>query len=181
MDLPDNLDAGSLRLVTYPHPVLAERAAPVEGPDPRLADVVARMFEVMHAARGVGLAAPQLGLSIRVFVANATSQPEGDAVYVNPEIVSRQGQVMQEEGCLSCPGINCRIKRSAVVTLRATGLDGREFEQTADDLLARVFQHETDHLDGTLILDRMSAVARLANRRTIRDLEADYADQAPAP
>ena len=179
MDLPHNLDPAALRLTKYPDPVLARGAAPVEALDPRLTGVVARMFEILRAARGVGLAAPQVGLPIRLFVADPPGQTgQGEAVYINPEIVDRQGQLMQEEGCLSCPGINCRIKRSAVVTLRATGLDGRTFEKTGEDLLARIFQHEVDHLNGTLILDRMSAVARLSNRRTIRDLEADYADRS---
>ena len=161
MDLLDNLAVGSLQLVKYPAPVLARPAAPVVDFDPHLADVVARMFEIMHAARGVGLAAPQVGVPIRLFVANPTDQAgESDSVYINPEIVDQQGQVMQEEGCLSCPGITCRIKRGAVVILRAAGLDGQMFEQAAEGILARIFQHEMDHLNGALILDRMSAVAR---------------------
>jgi len=95
-------------------------------------------------------------------------------VYVNPRIVSREGSDVFEEGCLSVPGVNCKIRRSAEATVRATGLDGREFVKQADGLLARIFQHEIDHLDGVLIADRMSPVARLAHRRTLKELARDY-------
>ncbi len=175
MELLDGVDIQALRIVRYPAPVLRRPARLAVPPFDGLAELAAKMCELMRAAGGVGLAAPQVGLPIRLFVANPAG-PAGaeDRAFVNPEIVDRQGQLQEEEGCLSVPGVNGRIKRSAGVTIRAVGLDGRSFQQTGEGLLARVFQHEMDHLDGTLILDRMSALARLANRRTLRDLEAEY-------
>ena len=175
MDPLEGLDPVGLRLVKYPDPALARACVPVRPDDPRLRELADRMFAIMHAARGVGLAAPQVGVSALLFVANPAGEPGADqAVYVNPEIVSQSGSVLMEEGCLSCPGVQCKIKRSAVVTIRAFDLSGGAFEQTGEELLGRVFQHETDHLAGRLILDRMSAVARLSNRRTIKDLEDEY-------
>jgi peptide deformylase len=174
----DDMELASLSIVKYPDPVLAGPCRAVALPDDRLGALAERMFEIMYAARGVGLAAPQVGLAIRLFVANPTGVPgQDERVYLNPQIVDCQGDLVQEEGCLSCPGINSKIKRRAAVTLRAFDLAGQEFEQTGRGLLARIFQHEMDHLDGRLILKRMSTVARLANRRTIKDLEADYARQ----
>ncbi len=175
MDLLDGVDIQALRIVKYPDPVLRRSAGAAMPPFEGLAELAAKMCELMHAAGGVGLAAPQVGLSVRLFVANPAG-PGGveDRAFLNPEVVDRRGQLQEEEGCLSVPGVNGRIKRSALVTIRAVGLDGRSFQQTGEGLLARVFQHEMDHLDGTLIFDRMSAVARLANRRTLRDLEAEY-------
>lgn len=175
MELLDHLDLPGLGIVKYPHPVLSRPAECVTDFDPRLADLAERMVEIMHAAGGVGLAAPQVGLSIRLFVAGPTGEADSDdIVLINPEIIDRQGQAIIEEGCLSCPGIHTRIKRAAVLTVRAAGLDGTISEWAAEDLLARIVQHELDHLNGTLIIDRMSTVAKLSNRRTLKDLEADY-------
>ena len=176
MELLDSIDLVRLRIVKYPHPVLAGKAGPATDFDPRLADLAERMGEIMHAARGVGLAAPQVGLAIRMFVVNPTGVPgPDDTVFINPEITDRKGQVVEEEGCLSCPGIHTRVKRNAEVTVRAAGLDGGVFEVAAEGLLARIVQHELDHLNGTLIIDRMSTVAKLSNRRTIKELEDEYA------
>jgi len=173
----DEIDPASLKVVKYPHPALLQPSRPVAEFGPALEAVARRMLEIMYASGGVGLAAPQVGLPLQMFVANLAAEPGGEdeGVYVNPRIVARDGEVLEEEGCLSCPGVRGRIKRSASITLRACDVRGREFEQTGEGLLARIFQHETDHLAGTLIVNRMSSVARLANRRTLRDLEADYA------
>ena len=172
------IELAKLHLVKYPAPVLAGRAEEVEYSE-ELRPLAARMFEIMYAAHGVGLAGPQVGLPIRIFVANTHAEPPGhELVAINPRIVASDGQVLNEEGCLSVPGLTCRIKRSAQVTIQALDINGQEYTLAGEGLLARAFQHETDHLDGVLIINRMSPVARLGNRRLLKDLEEQYEGSA---
>ena len=166
-----NLD--ELEILTYPDPRLKEVSTPVEVVDDSVRALIDRMFELMFDRRGVGLAAPQVGVTVRLFVASPSFQPDDHQAYVNPRIVAAEGAMDGEEGCLSFPGISCKIKRKSIATVRALDRDGREFEKTGEELLARIFQHEIDHLDGTLLVDRMGSVARLANRRALRELEED--------
>jgi len=170
----DSIDIESLTLVKYPDPRLRENCSPVTEFDNRLRALAERMFVIMYKGNGVGLAGPQAGVTLRVFVANPTMEPEDERVYVNPELIATSGSVEAEEGCLSLPTLSCRIKRYATATIRARDLEGDTFEQTGEGLLARVFQHEYDHIEGRLIIDRMSAVAKIANRRLLKDLEAAY-------
>ncbi|MCC6660725.1 MAG: peptide deformylase [Phycisphaerales bacterium] len=178
------VNAGELYIVTYPAAVLRRKAAPVGGVTPEVREVAARMIDLMHRAEGVGLAAPQVGLSWRLFVAHvpeneerstASSPPSATrvpVVFVNPVITALAGpSVGYDEGCLSIPEITGEVLRPEVATVRATDLAGQEFTFRASGLLARCLQHEIDHLDGVLILDRMSQTARLRNRAAIRDLE----------
>jgi len=168
-------DIGALEVVCYPDPRLREICTPVGQVDQKVRQLVERMFELMFAARGVGLAGPQVGVTVRIFVASPTFDPGDRRVYVNPQIVSAKGSQDGEEGCLSFPGISCKIKRAGIVTIRATNLDGQSFEETAEGLAARIFLHECDHLDGKLLVDRMGSVARLANRRGLKELEEQFA------
>jgi len=168
------VDVASLRVLKYPDPHLREVCQGVEEVDDSVRALAERMFELMFEARGVGLAAPQVGVPIRMFIASPTFQDSDRRVYVNPEIVAAEGTQDGEEGCLSFPNVTCTIKRRKVVTIRATDLSGRRFEETGEDLAARIFQHECDHLDGKLLVDRMGTVARLANRRTLKDLEDQF-------
>ena len=169
----ERVDISSLEIIHYPDPRLREVCTAVEDPtDAGVRALVARMFDLMFAARGVGLAAPQVGVTVRLFIASPGFDLEDRRVYVNPQIVSADGRQDGEEGCLSFPGIRCKVKRAAHATVRATGLDGKEFEEAGQDLAARIFQHELDHIDARLLVDRMGSVARLANRRAIKDLEA---------
>ena len=162
----------------YSDPVLLRRAEPIEEIDANVRAVAARMVELMTAARGIGLAAPQVGLSWRMFVANPANEPDAARVFVNPVLVDPSTETEDyEEGCLSIPGVNAEIRRPTTVTLHATNLDGETVEATAEGLPARVWQHETDHLDGVLILERMRPVDKIANRRAIRELEAAYRDR----
>ena len=164
-----------LKIIKYPHPTLRRVCAEVEHFDEELRALAGRMFQIMYASGGVGLAAPQVAVPIRLFVANPTGQPgTGERVYVNPGIVEQDGSEAAEEGCLSVPGVACRIKRHTRATIRAKDLDGKEFQETGEGLLARIFQHEMDHLNGMLIVDRMSAVGRLSHRRTLKELEEEY-------
>jgi peptide deformylase len=163
-----------LAIIHYPDPRLRKAAAPITRFDEDLARLAERMFDLMRQDEGVGLAAPQVGLSLRLFVANATGKPEDALVCVNPELHDLSGSAEAEEGCLSIPGVRVKVRRAARCRLRASDAAGRWFERDVDGLLARVCQHELDHLNGVLILDRMGPGDRLATRKALRALEEDF-------
>ena len=173
--------SADVNVIYYPDPRLKKMSKPVEAFDQALADLAARMLELMREHRGVGLAAPQVGRNVRMFVMNATQQPGDDRVYVNPELIDPTGAETSEEGCLSIPGINCDVERSETVILRALDLKGNPVEEHATGYLARIWQHEIDHLNGVLITDRMGPAAKILARRTLKELEDKYAEQHPAP
>jgi len=170
-----DINPADLCIVRYPDPRLKQICTPLEKVDDSVLAVIDRMFELMFEYRGVGLAGPQVGLEVRLFVASPTFDPGDRRVYINPEIISSDGLQDGDEGCLSFPNISCRIKRKKVATIRAMGRDGEVFEETGEDLLARIFQHETDHLNGQLLVDRMGTVAKLSNRRALKELESAFA------
>jgi len=163
-----------LEIIQYPDPRLRQRSKSVERYDDRLKALVARMFELMREDKGVGLAAPQVGINERLFVMNHTGQPADDRVYVNPELFDITGNEEGEEGCLSLPGITALINRGQTLRIVAKDVQGNAFEQTETGYIARIWQHEFDHLNGILITDRMGDVARMMHRKTLRDLEKDY-------
>lgn len=163
-----------IRIVLYPDPVLRKKCAPVVEFDDELASLATRMIELMHEARGVGLAAPQVGVPIRMFVCNDTGEQGADTVWVNPVLSEFEGGAEAEEGCLSLPVVSVVRRRATNCQINGYGIDGVAKEQEGSDLLARVWQHETDHLDGRLIIDAMSSACELANRRIIKQLEADF-------
>lgn len=165
-------DPARLHILNFPHPVLRQKARPVERFDDDLRRLAERMFDLMHEAEGIGLAAPQVGVSLRLFVVDA-HHDEPPMVYINPELSEYADEfALSEEGCLSLPGIRGEIRRPMGVTIHAQDLSGKSFTRRADDLTARVWQHEFDHLNGVMIIDKMNMRDRLANRRAIRDLEA---------
>ena len=137
------------------------------------------MSEVMHGAGGVGLAAVQLGVPIRLFVA-CFSGPDGpeEVVFVNPRLIEQDGAQQEEEGCLSLPGVRSNIRRFARVVLEATDRTGKCFRRQLDGLQARIVQHEMDNLNGVLIVGRMTAVGKLANRRTLKMLQEEFQPRA---
>lgn len=155
-------------ILHYPHQRLREIAKPVTRFDRELDALLADMAETMYAAPGVGLAAPQVGVSLRVFLVDTAAgddQPSDLRVFVNPEIVEVVGEVEYEEGCLSFPGVHERIDRAERVTVRAQDGSGNAFELQADGLLAIAIQHEHDHLEGKLMVDHLSLLRRrLVNR-----------------
>lgn len=167
------LDPDQLVIVHYPDPTLRAKAQPVPAVDDQVRAVARKMVELMHQAPGVGLAAPQVGLSWRMFVANPTGEDGDNRVYINPSIIPdpAAGNAARDEGCLSLPGITAEVTRPAQATITALNEQGETIEETADGLLARIWQHEYDHLDGVLILDRMSPIDRMANKRVIKELE----------
>lgn len=146
----------------YPDPVLRKKAAPVKVFDDDLRKLVDDMVSTMYDAPGVGLAAPQIGVSLRLLVIDMTvgERPDSLIVLANPHIVAASGRVVEEEGCLSVPGIRAEIPRAESVELRGWSLDQQELSLKGRGYLARAFQHEMDHLDGILIWDRMSKIQR---------------------
>ena len=151
-----------LPIRTYPDGVLRRKAQPVERIDDALQQLIDDMIETMYAAPGIGLAAPQVGVSLRVFVVDITSgqDPNGVITAINPELSRLAGRAQADEGCLSLPGIYGPTPRAAEVLLRCTNRAGDAVEIPAQDLLARAFQHETDHLDGRFFFNRMGPVGR---------------------
>jgi peptide deformylase len=166
-----------LRIVKYPHPALRYEAKPVTRIDAALRANVRRMFELMYAARGIGLAANQVALPFRFFVLNLTAdpaQPDQERVFLNPEIVKRYASIEDEEGCLSFPGLYSKVKRAKKIRVRAFDLEGNALEVDAEDLLSRAIQHEADHLDGRLFIDYLDPNAKASAAAKIREFEAEY-------
>ena len=159
-------------IVKYGQSVLETSAAPVTEFDGSLEKLVADMFETMYAAHGVGLAAPQIGIPQRLCVIDVTAgeDPKAKLVLANPVILEMEGKQRQDEGCLSLPDFRAETSRPARVTIRAQGLNGKEFTMTGDGLLARAFCHETDHLNGILFINHLSMLKRDSIKRKIRRL-----------
>jgi peptide deformylase len=162
-----------LEIVKYPDPVLERPSEPVTEFNDELRKFVDDMFESMYAAKGIGLAAPQVGVSKRLTVIDLSfkERPEEKLVLINPEIILREGKQYEEEGCLSLPEIREKVSRAAKVKVRAQNLDGKWFEMDGTELLARAFQHEIDHLDGILFFRRVSALKRDLILRRIRKMQ----------
>lgn len=160
-------------IVKYPEPVLARKAEPVTVFDTELAQLVSDMFESMYAADGIGLAAPQIGISKRIFIVDASlgKDPAQKLTLINPQVVSAEGKQVEEEGCLSLPDIRDKVSRSMYVRMRAQNVAGEWFEMDGEELLARAFQHENDHLDGVLFIDRVSRLKRELLLRRIHKLQ----------
>ncbi len=168
------IDTAALKIIKYPDPRLAQDCKPVEVFDEGLARLVARMIDIMHRGDGVGLAAPQVGLCLRLFVCNCTGEPDGDKAYVNPTLSNLEGAVDGEEGCLSVPDVTVLMRRAQSGTVDACDIEGKAFQESAVDLPVRCWQHEFDHISGRLIIDDMSEADKIANRRVIKQLEAQY-------
>jgi peptide deformylase len=165
----------SLTIVKYPDPILLTVAKPVEAVDlgGGLAGVVDQMFEAMYEAGGVGIAAPQVGISKRFFVMD-TRDPEGNRqpqVFINPQIIHVEGEQVGNEGCLSFPGLYQEVQREMRVIVRAQDLTGKEFEADLSELAARCALHETDHCDGIVFIDRVTPLKRQFARRKIKRLQ----------
>ncbi len=160
-------------VVKFPDPVLARKGDRVQDFGPELAEFVADMFESMYAAQGIGLAAPQIGVSRQITVIDVSfkKNPDDKLVLINPEIILRRGEQYEEEGCLSLPDIREKVKRASWVKVRAQDATGKRFEVEGEELLSRALQHEIDHLHGTLFIDRLSRLKRDLVARRIRKLQ----------
>lgn len=164
----------------YPDPVLRAKTAPVKQVDEPLQRLIDDMVETMHAAPGVGLAANQVGVPLQLAVIDVSPRDEKGRrnslmVIINPEIVAAQGAVVEEEGCLSIPEISEKVKRSAKVVVRAQDRTGKLFEMEAEGLLAKALQHEIDHLNGLLFVDRLSPLKKSIVRRKLKKALAETA------
>ena len=159
-------------ILKYGDSVLHEEAKPVDAVTPEIERLIDDMIETMYAAPGVGLAAPQIGVPLRVIVVDISVGRDraGPIVMVNPEFVERDGMQLEEEGCLSVPGFNATVVRPARVVLKGLDRSGAEHQREGTGLLARAFQHEMDHLDGTLFVDRLRGIKRDLIVRKIRKL-----------
>ncbi|MGD0731236.1 MAG: peptide deformylase [Terracidiphilus sp.] len=164
-----------LKIVKYPEPILQQPGEPVSDFNGELRKLVADMFETTYANQGIGLAAPQVGVSKRVTVIDLSmgKEPKDKLVLVNPEIIVSEGKQYEEEGCLSFPEIREKVSRAAKVRIRAQDEHGTWFEKDAEELLARCMQHEIDHLDGMLFIFRMSGLKRDLNLRKIRKMQRE--------
>ena len=162
-----------MELIYYPNPILKKQSKPLERIDQKVRDAVREMFSIMYRHKGVGLAAPQVGWSKRLFVINLSGNPlEGtEKVYINPRITAQEGEVLEEEGCLSIPEVRGRVLRSNKVTVRAQDLDGKVFSEEAVELHARALQHELDHLDGILFIERLGAADQLTIKKALKNLK----------
>jgi len=181
-------DPESLTIVHHPEPVLRKRAKAVGEVTDDVRAIARRMLDLMDQARGIGLAAPQVGLGWRLFVCHVPAAEDrvlesdplqatgAPMVCINPVLSeASRDLVPYEEGCLSLPEITGDVRRPSEITMTATGLDGKAFTRRAAGLLARCWQHEVDHLDGVLIIDKMSPIHRMRNRRAIKALESGAA------
>jgi len=168
-------DAVTRRIVLYPAEVLRRRAAEVASIDASVRGLVDDMFRIMRDEEGAGLAAPQAGESLRIFVTEARPDDnEPEAVYVNPVVEAAEGDPgLVNEGCLSLPDIRGDIRRPPRVTLSWTDLAGKRHRRTHEGMLARVWLHEYDHLEGVLIIDRMAPIDRMRARKPLKALERD--------
>lgn len=167
----------SLRIVHYPHPALRHAAKPVVSIDKQLRLHAGRMFELMYEAEGLGLAATQVAVPCQFVVMNLTgdaSQTDAEQVYLNPVIVSQTGWVDDREGCLSFPGLFATVKRARQVVVEAYDLAGAKVRIKAEGLAARAWQHEIEHLQGRLFIERFGPLARMAHQHEIRSFETQF-------
>jgi peptide deformylase len=164
-----------LKIICYPDPCLRKACEEITEFDDELAAVAFKMLDLMHTGNGVGLAGPQVGLLWRLFVCNPTPDvPENDLVVINPVLEDLEGAVVGEEGCLSIPHVTVNVRRAQKCTLKAVDVRGRPYTLSQENLPARIWQHETDHLNGRLILDFQNPADELANRRQLKELEEQY-------
>lgn len=166
-----------MRIVKYPHPTLRHKSKPLRRVDKELFGLVRQMFDLLYEHHGLGLAANQVDLPYRLFIINLESdpaQPDQEHVFINPVISQRKGMVEKEEGCLSFPEIYAPVRRPEKVTVTAYNLAGQEVRYELEGLFARAVQHEADHLDGVLYIDRLSPANRLKIKEELEDLEQEF-------
>jgi peptide deformylase len=165
-----------LRIVKYPHPALRHKSKPLRRVDNEFKDTVREMFDLMYESQGIGLAANQVDLPYRFFILNTEGDPEKgeEYVFLNPVIVKRSGTAEADEGCLSFPEIYAPVKRSAKVVIAAYDLEGKEVQYELGGLFARGAQHEYDHLDGVLFIDRLTPTGLLSVKQALLDLEQQF-------
>ncbi len=163
-----------MHILYYPEPALQKKAKPIEdiiSKEQDLREKAERMLELMYEASGIGLAANQVGWLERLIVKDETGERTGDRIFINPQLIHQEGELLEEEGCLSIPGVFGKVVRAKKVVVAAYNLRGERVEMAVEDLPARVWQHEIDHLNGVLIIDRMTPASRFSASRRLKELE----------
>lgn len=168
------VDYMNCKITHFPEPVLLKAAKPIEKIDNSICQLAERMKEIMVEQKGIGLAGPQAGVNLQIFVISLDGTKENAKVYINPKIEPSGPMNTMEEGCLSLPGIYAKIPRYSQCIVHALDLDGKPFSDAGEGLYARAMQHEYDHLQGVMIKDRMGEVANLRARRILKRLQEDY-------
>lgn len=166
-----------MKIVLYPHAALRYKSRPLTSIDEKVRTQARKMLDLMYEARGLGLASNQVGLPYQLLVLNPAADPEQkehERVFINPVILERKGSEEGEEGCLSFPELYVRVRRAKAVKARAYNLQGELVEVNWSDMAARILQHEVDHLNGVLYIDKMGLVSRLESRSALRDFERKY-------
>ena len=166
-----------MKIVHYPHPALRHPGKPVLTIDKDLRLQIGQMMDCMYAAKGLGLAAPQVACLFQLVVMNITgdpNQPDREETYLNPVIVEKHGTIDDEEGCLSFPGLFQKIKRAKTIKIQAYDLKGKLIEKVVEGLEARAWQHEIDHLNGVLFIDKMGLLAKIASRSSLKSFEYEF-------
>jgi peptide deformylase len=165
------VDIGKCRITHYPAEVLGGKAEPVEKIDDNIRQLVDKMIDIMLKNKGVGLAAPQVGVPLRLFIISLDGSRENVRAYVNPTVMPSGELEAIDEGCLSVPGIYTKIRRYKKCKVTATDLNGNEFTDRAEGLYARALQHEYDHVEGITIVNRMGQPAKIAHRKQLKKLQ----------
>ena len=168
------IDIEKCRLTHYPADVLAGPAAPVEKIDDNIRRLVEKMIDIMIKNKGVGLAAPQIGVSLQLFIISLDGSRDSVKVFINPKVTPIGDLDSVEEGCLSVPNVYTKIRRYKKCKVTATDLDGNEFTEEAEGLFARALQHENDHINGVTIVSRMGQAAKIAHRRQLKKLREQH-------
>ncbi len=163
-----------MRIVKYPNPILLRPTEKIGEIDDSIRQLAAEMLATMHEGKGVGLSANQVGRALHMTVINPTGKKEDELVVINPEITASSGRIVNEEGCLSFPGIYGKVARATSVTVHYTDLDGNSYSIEARDFLARIFQHEIDHLNGVVFVSKLGPAAKIRLASDLKKLEAEY-------
>jgi peptide deformylase len=165
-----------VQIINYPHPTLRHKSKVIRHVDSELQQIVQQMFTLMYEAKGIGLAANQVDLPLRLFIVNSEGNPEEgeELVFINPVLTQQEGQVENDEGCLSIPGVSAAVTRPSQVHMEAYNLQGQPFRATLSDMMARVVQHENDHLDGVLFTDRVATGDKLDVEPTLDELAIEF-------
>ncbi len=168
------IDIEKCRITRYPADVLARRAQLVEKIDNNIRQLVEKMTNIMLENKGIGLAGPQVGVALRIFIISLDATKEAVKVYINPTVTPTDELDSMDEGCLSVPGIHTKIRRYKKCKVTATDLNGNEFTEEAEGLYARCLQHEYDHIEGMTIADRMGSAAKIAHRKQLKKLRENH-------
>ncbi|ODS31073.1 MAG: peptide deformylase [Candidatus Scalindua rubra] len=163
-----------MEIVTYPNPILRSKAKPIEEIDNEICQTAEEMLDIIYDAGGIGLAASQIGLSKRLVVLDVTGEKTGERVFINPYIIEERGEIIEEEGCLSFPDVMGKVIRSQYVTVIAYNLKGEKLKIEAEGLLSRAWQHEIDHINGCLFIDKMTPASTIAIKQKLKELELSY-------